>query len=394
MSDKLGRNVNLYTAAQAFGASSPPIIISLGGLVSMSMGAPHELMTLPVFLFNLGLALSTLPAAFLMARLGRKSAYVIAAIVALVSATLSATGIITQTFALFCAGTLLAGYYAAHVQSFRFAVVEGLPKELAPKAISRVMIGGLIAAVIGPQVVVWMQDALSAQYAGAFIGQAVLIMLGLAVISQIKDTGPAPKKAKASTDTRLVDLLARPRYTIAVAAGVVSYALMAFVMTAAPIAMVDHGHQVKDAALGIQWHVLAMFAPSFFTGKLMVRFGKARITALGLILIAIAGFIALQGLELAHFWGSLILLGVGWNFGFIGATALVAEAHTPEEKGLAQGFNDFMIFSTVALGSFMAGVLLNASGWYTLNLVVMPICALVLAIMLLLRRYPLAGAQA
>jgi predicted MFS family arabinose efflux permease len=329
-----------------------------------------------------------------MAKLGRRTAYIIAGIFALVSASLSATGILTQTFALFCAGTLLAGYYAAHVQSFRFAVVEGLPKEQAPKAISRVMIGGLIAAVIGPQVVVWTQDAMAVQYVGAFVGQAVLVLIGLGVIIQIRDAGPAPKKAKSASDARLIDLLKRPRYTIAVAAGVVSYTLMAFVMTAAPIAMVDHGHEVKHAALGIQWHVLAMFAPSFFTGKLMVRFGKARITALGLILIALAGIIALQGLELAHFWGSLILLGVGWNFGFIGATALVAEAHTPEEKGLAQGFNDFMIFSTVALGSFMAGVLLNASGWYTLNLVVMPICALVLAVMLLLRRYPLEAAAA
>jgi MFS family permease len=198
MSNSLGRNVNLYTAAQAFGASTPPIIISLGGLVSMAMGAPHELMTLPVFLFNLGLALSALPAAFLMAKLGRRTAYIIAGIFALVSASLSATGILTQTFALFCAGTLLAGYYAAHVQSFRFAVVEGLPKEQAPKAISRVMIGGLIAAVIGPQVVVWTQDAMAVQYVGAFVGQAVLVLIGLGVIIQIRDAGPAPKKSQVS----------------------------------------------------------------------------------------------------------------------------------------------------------------------------------------------------
>ena len=394
MSETLGRNVNVYTGAQALGAATPPIIISLGGLVSMSMGAPDELMTLPVFLFNLGLALSTLPAAFLMAKLGRKSAYIIASILGLVSATLSAMGILTQTFALFCAGTLVAGYYAAHVASYRFAVVEGVSKALAPKAISRVMIGGLAAAIIGPQVVVWTQDSLAVQYAGSFIGQGLLVLLGLVVLTQIRDAGPAPKGTQSQTDTRLTDLLKRPRYAIAVAAGVVSYALMAFVMTAAPIAMVGHGHEVQDAALGIQWHVLAMFAPSFFTGKLMVRYGKAPITALGLVLIATAGLLALQGLELAHFWGALILLGVGWNFGFIGATALVAEAHTPEERGMAQGFNDFMIFSTVALGSFMAGVMLNASGWYSLNLVVMPICALVLAVMLLLRRYPTLAAEA
>lgn len=385
MSETLGRKVNLYTAAQSFGAAIPPIIISLGGLVSMSLDAPHELMTMPVFLFNLGLALSTLPAAFMMSRYGRKSAYLIAALMGLVSAVLSVLGIVSQTFALFCAGTLVAGYYAAHVQSYRFAVVEGLTTDLAPKAISRVMIGGLVAAVIGPQMVVWTQDSLNAQYAGSFIGQGVLALLGFAVLLFIRSDGPAQKVQTTASDTRLIDLLRRPAYSIAVAAGVVSYTLMAFIMTAAPIAMVDNGHAVHHAALGIQWHVLAMFAPSFFTGKLIARFGKAAITATGLVLIACAGLIALQGLALAHFWGALILLGLGWNFGFIGATALVAEAHSPEEKGVAQGFNDFMIFSTVALGSFMAGVLLNSTGWYSLNLVVLPICALILAAMLLLR---------
>lgn len=384
MSQTLGIKVNLYTAAQAFGAAIPPIIISLGGLVSMSLDAPHDLMTMPVFLFNLGLALSTLPAAFMMSRYGRKTAYLIAASMGLVSAVLSFFGIISQTFLLFCAGTFVAGYYAAHVQSYRFAVVEGLSADLAPKAISRVMIGGLIAAVIGPQMVVWTQGSLAAQYAGSFIGQGVLALLGFIVLLRIRSDGPAQTLQKRSSNIALVDLLKRPTYTVAVAAGVVSYTLMAFIMTAAPIAMVDHGHGVQQAALGIQWHVLAMFAPSFFTGKLIARFGKAKITATGLLLIASAGLLALQGLELVHFWGSLILLGLGWNFGFIGATALVADAHSAEEKGLAQGFNDFMIFSSVALGSFMAGVLLNSTGWYSLNLVALPLCALILAAMLLL----------
>lgn len=384
MSAVFGRNVHLYTLAQAFGAATPPIIISLGGLVSIYLGAPHEFTTLPVFLFNLGLALSTIPAALLVRRLGRKSAYLIAALVCILAGVLSSFGILTAQFPLFCAGTLLAGYYAANVQSYRFAVTEGLQGDAQGQAISRVMIGGLAAAVIGPQVVVWTQDSIdTAQYAGSFIGIMVLGLLGMLVLSFLQPIQVDTAQVAAAERVRIPDLLKRPDFSIAVAAGVVAYALMAFIMTAAPIAMVSEGHHaVHHAALGIQWHVLAMFAPSFFTGRLMTRFGKARITAVGLFLIAVSGGIALLGLELSHFWGSLILLGVGWNFGFIGATALVADAIRPEERSVAQGFNDFMIFSTVALGSFMAGVLLNSSGWQKLNLVVFPVVALVLVAML------------
>ena len=376
------RNVQLYPVAQALGAATPPIIISLGGLVSMSLNAPQDLMTVPVFLFNLGVALSTLPAALLVRYFGRKAAYIFAAVVAIVAGVMAGMSIISESFIWFCTGTFLVGFYAAHVQSYRFAIAEGLTGPEQGKAISRVMIGGLAAAVIGPQVVVWTQDSLSAQYAASFFSIAVLGALSIGVLMLLKST---PKKAVSeapSTNIKPSMLLKRPAYVTAVLAGVVSYGLMAFVMTAAPIAMVSHGHAVQDAALGIQWHVLAMFAPSFFTGKLMARYGKARITALGLLLIAVSGLIALVGLELSHFWGSLILLGIGWNFGFIGATALVAEAASEAEKSVAQGLNDFLIFSIVAMGSFMSGLLLNSTSWHVLNLVIFPIVALILALML------------
>jgi predicted MFS family arabinose efflux permease len=380
------RNVQLYPVAQALGAASPPIIISLGGLVSMSLNAPQELMTMPVFLFNLGVALSTLPAAFLVSQFGRKAAYMFAAVVAMIAGVIAATSIINQSFVWFCVGTLLVGFYAAHVQSYRFAIAEGLQGPEQGKAISRVMIGGLAAAVIGPQVVVWTQGAMDAKYAGSFFGLSVLAVLALLVLATLPSSEAKGAKQKAKSDVRLLDLLTRPKYVTAVAAGVVSYGLMAFVMTAAPIAMVSHGHEVHQAALGIQWHVLAMFAPSFFTGKLMAKYGKARITSIGLLLIAVSGVIALVGLELTHFWGSLILLGIGWNFGFIGATALVAESASDEEKSVAQGFNDFLIFSIVAVGSFMSGLLLNSQGWQMLNLVIFPIVAFVLALMLFNQR--------
>jgi MFS family permease len=211
---------------------------------------------------------------------------------------------------------------------------------------------------------------------------SVLGLLAVLLLTQLKPVESMSKAKSGGSKLEALSLLKRPAYLTAVAAGVVSYGLMAFVMTAAPIAMVSHGHEVHQAALGIQWHVLAMFAPSFFTGKLMARYGKARITAIGLLLIALSGVIALFGLELTHFWGSLILLGIGWNFGFIGATALVAQSVPEEDKSVAQGLNDFLIFSIVAIGSFMSGLLLNSTSWQVLNLVIFPIVALVLGLML------------
>lgn len=382
------RNVQLYPIAQAFGAATPPIIISLGGLVSMSLNAPQDLMTMPVFLFNLGVALSTLPAAFLVRQFGRKAAYIFAALVAVFAGVLAGLSIISESFIWFCCGTFLVGFYAAHVQSYRFAIAEGLKGPEQGKAISRVMIGGLVAAVIGPQVVVWTQDALDAQYAASFFSLSILGALSIAVLMWLAPSTTQVVNPSRSNNISPFVLLRRPKYITAVFAGVVSYGLMAFVMTAAPIAMVSHGHAIHEAALGIQWHVLAMFAPSFVTGQLMARFGKAKITAVGLLLIALSGVIALVGLELTHFWGSLILLGIGWNFGFIGATALVAEAANEDEKNVAQGLNDFLIFSVVAIGSFMSGLLLNSTGWHVLNLVIFPVVALVLALMLWNQRVP------
>jgi MFS family permease len=376
----------IYPIAQALGASAAPIIISVAGLVSMQLEAPHDWITLPIFLLNLGVAISTLLAAFSIKTLGRKKAYVLAALVAMIAALVQLSALTLHSFVLFCAGSLLLGYQAAHVQSYRFAVLEGTLVADQGKAISRVMLGGLAAAVIGPQTVVWTENLLRIQYGGNFLGIAVISMLAAIVLVNLPAKPLALIQQQAKAQVKVIDLLRRPQYVIAVLAGVVSYALMSFVMTAAPIAMVSHGHQVHDAALGIQWHVLAMFAPSFFTGRLIDKFGKSIITALGLIIIAAAGGLALLGLDLMHFWGALILLGLGWNFGFTGATALVVASINDDEKSVAQGVNDFLVFSTVAIGSLMAGFMFNSVGWQMLNLVVFPCVALVLALMLLLEK--------
>ena len=376
----LWRNIAVLAMAQALGAASPPIIVSLGGLVGQSLSSDLALVTLPVSLFNLGLALGTLPAAFIMRRLGRRSGYLIGTMFGLSAGLIAASGIAAASFVLFCLGTFTAGFYAAYVQSYRFAAADTVSGAMKARAISWVMVGGLVAAVIGPQLVIWTRDALPATpFAGSFLSQAALALLAMPVLMLLRVPKPDTLSISIADSGRpLGEILRNPRFVLAVIAGVVSYGLMTFVMTAAPMAMVGHGHSVDRAALGIQWHVLAMFAPSFVTGHLITKFGKGRVTAVGLLLIAFSAVIALTGLDLFHFWTSLVLLGIGWNFGFIGATTMVADCHTPAERSKVQGTNDFLVFGVVAAASFFSGSLLHASGWATINWLIFPVVAFIL----------------
>lgn len=375
--------MGLLVAAQSLGGASPPIIISLGGLVGQQLSSNPAASTLPVSIYQLGLALSTLPAAWIMNRMGRRAAYVLGAILGVISGVVAAQGIAHSDFVTFCIGTALAGFYAACVQSYRFAATDMVsePAQQA-KAISRVMIGGLIAAIIGPQVVIWTRDALPATpFAGSFYSQAALALLALPLLMGLRLPPPQSNKAVVGDARPLGEIARTPQFVVACAAGVVSYGLMAFLMTAAPMAMVGCGHSVGEAAMGIQWHVLAMFVPSFFTGKLIARYGKQPVTALGLLMIGAAGVLALMGLDIFHFWGSLILLGVGWNFGFIGATALLTECYRPSERAKVQALNDFLVFGTVAVASFGSGQLLHSAGWNGINIGMLPLVAVVLVLL-------------
>ncbi len=373
------RNALVLAFAQSLGGASPAIVVSLGGLVGQSLATNKELATLPVSLLNLGLALGTIPAAILMRRAGRRIGYMVGAGIGVCGGCLAAFGIVSMSFLLFCLGTLIAGMYGSFVQSYRFAATDAASETFKPRAISWVMAGGLAGGIIGPQTVIWTRDAIeTAPFAGAFLGHASLALLSMVVVSFLR---PTPVVAAAKSGGRpLSEIMRQPRFIVAVVAGLVSYGLMSFIMTAAPMAMIGCGHPVGAAALGIQWHILAMFGPSFFTGRLIGRFGKVRVTAAGLLLIALAAAIGLSGIAIAHFWATLILLGIGWNFGFIGATSLVIECYRPEERTKVQAANDFLVFGSVAIASFSSGKLLNAGGWDTVNWLVFPpvIVALVL----------------
>ncbi|HEU6441632.1 MAG TPA: MFS transporter [Microvirga sp.] len=374
------RNAVVLAVAAALGGSSPAIVVSLGGLVGQNLAANKELATLPVSLLNLGLALGTIPAAMLMRRAGRRIGYIVGAGIGLVGGCLAAFGIASYSFVLFCLGTLIIGMYGSFNQSYRFAATDAASEAFRPRAISWVMIGGIAAGFIGPQTVIWLQDAVpAAPFSGAFLGQAALALLSMAVVSFLK---PVPVAAAPKAGGRpLGEIVRQPRFVVAVVTGLVSYALMSFVMTAAPVAMVGCGHTVGDAAAGIRWHILAMFGPSFFTGRLITRFGKEAVTAAGLCLIAASALIGLSGIDIAHFWATLILLGIGWNFGFIGATAMVTDCYRPEERTKVQAANDFLVFGSVAVASFSAGKLLNAGGWETVNWMVFPPVAVALVLL-------------
>ncbi|AXI51542.1 MULTISPECIES: MFS transporter [unclassified Sulfitobacter] len=376
------RNLTVLILAQSLGAASGPIVISLGGLVGQDLATDPALATVPVSIYNLGLALGTVPAAWIMRQYGRRSGYLLGAMIGVLSGLIAAGAISFGAFIFFCLGTFLAGLYASYVQSYRFAAADGREGADRGRAISWVMVGGLVAAIIGPQLVIATRDAVpGVPFAGSFLSQAALALIAFFVLTRLRGRQPAVTAQTSSDDggRTVPQLLASPKYMLGVAAGVVSYGLMSFVMTAAPLAMVGCGHSIDHAAWGIQWHVLAMFAPSLVTGKLIARFGKEKVTAAGLIIIGISGAVALTGLDLRHFFISLILLGIGWNFGFIGATAMVAAAHTEAERGRAQGLNDFAVFGTVAALSFFSGALMQASGWHLINLLMFPFIAIVLA---------------
>ncbi|WP_414471177.1 MFS transporter [Microvirga sp. M2] len=374
------RNAVVLAMATALGGSSPAIVVSLGGLVGQTLADNKELATLPVSLLNLGLALGTIPAAMLMRRVGRRIGYIVGAGIGLFGGCLAAFGIVSTSFLLFCLGTTVIGMYGSFNQSYRFAATDAASESFKARAISWVMMGGIAAGFIGPQTVIWLQDAApSAPFSGAFLGQAALALMSMAVVSFLK---PVPVSAAPKAGGRpLSEIVAQPRFVVAVVAGLVSYALMSFVMTAAPMAMVGCGHSVGDAASGIRWHILAMFGPSFFTGRLIARFGKEPVTAAGLCLIAVSAVIGLSGIDLAHFWATLILLGLGWNFGFIGATAMVTDCYRPEERTKVQAANDFLVFGSVAVASFSSGKLLNAGGWETVNWMVFPPVAVALLLL-------------
>jgi MFS family permease len=366
------RNALVLAVAQALGGASTVIVYSTASIVGAVIAPNKGLATLPLTAFVLGLWLGTLPVGALARRYGRRPALQIGALFGIASGLISYMAVIGAHFDWLLLGAFCTGLYAASMQSYRFAAADTASESYRPKVVSWVLAGGVLAAFIGPQLVIFTKDMLSPYiFAASYLGLSACAFTGLLVLSLVKVPPVARERGAAARP--LSEIVRAPRYIVAVACGVASYAMMNLVMTAAPLAMVGCGHSVTDAALGIQWHVLGMYAPSFITGSLIARFGLKRITGIGLGLIALCAVVAITGLSVTHFWTALILLGVGWNLSFIGATTLVTQTYRPAERNKVQAFNDFLIFGSMGVSSFSSGQLLAYFGWATLNMVVFPI---------------------
>ena len=355
-------NVVRLAVAQALAGANSAVVYATGAIVGNTLAPSPALATLPISVFVVGMAACTLPAGAVARRHGRRAAFLAGTGCGVLVGLLSALAVVLGSFWLFCLATFFGGAYAAVVLSFRFAAADGVPAARRPRALSLVMAGGVFAGVIGPQLVTHTMDLWPPHlFAATFLAQA-----GVAAVSALVLFGvrlPMPTAAEIAGGRPLGLIARQPRFIVAVVCGVVSYLLMNFLMTAAPLAMRLCGLPQESANLGLQWHVVAMYAPSFVTGRLIARFGAPRVVGAGLALTAAAAVAGLLGQDVAHFWWSLILLGLGWNFGFVGASALVLECHRPEERTRVQSLNDFIVFGTMALGSFASGGLLTAYGW-------------------------------
>jgi MFS family permease len=372
------RNAVTLAVATGLAGANATIVYATGGIIGQSLASTAALATLPASTFMLGTMFGTLPVAFAAKRFGRRAVFMGGNIVGAWAGILGALAVYLGHFPLFCLATCIAGVYQAVVQSYRYAAADTATPAFRPKAISWVLTGGVAAAFIGPQIVIWTKEMMLPHlFLATFFGQAAVALLALFATARFVDQ----KAEEVQTgDVRpLGQLLRQKRLVVAILCGTISQALMNFVMTAAPLAMVQCGHSITDAALGIQWHVIAMFAPSFYTGQLIQRFGKERMIIAGMVILIGCAVSNLSGLTVMNFWVGLFLLGIGWNFAFVAATAMVTECHRPSERAKVQGFNDFTIFAVTTCGSLLAGYLLATVGWATINWLLAPVTMVAMA---------------
>ncbi|MEM8731586.1 MAG: MFS transporter [Pseudomonadota bacterium] len=380
------RNVGVLVAAQALLGSQMPMYFVVAGLAGQQLAPNACLATLPVSLIVFG-SMTTAPwLSHFMQRFGRRNGFFLGATGGCLGSLLSAYGLFTGNFWVFAAGGYLSGIYMSSQGFYRFAAADTASDAFRPKAISYVMAGGLVSAIIGPQVVSYLTtgvaDASPMRFFPVYLAAALVNLVGVFLFLGLDIPKPDARNAGASRGRSVWELLTTPTITVAVICAAVSYALMSLVMTSTPIAVVGCGYSVSDASNVVMGHVLAMFVPSFFTGHLIARFGAERIVGVGLFILAGAGAVALMGVDLFNFYGALILLGLGWNFGFIGSTTLLTSAHTVDERGRLQGVNDLIVFGTVTLATLASGGLMNCSGgspvegWSAVNMAMVPFLTL------------------
>lgn len=383
--------VMLLSLCQALLVCGNVLLIAVSPLIGADLAPSSSWSTAPVATQWLGLMSATIPASLIMGRLGRKRGFLLGNLIGLAGALLAAQALVVSHFVLFLLATWLIGVGIGFGQLYRFAAIEAAPAPLRDKAIGLVMGGGVIAAFAGPWLARISREVGEVPFLGSFIGLAALYCLALIILSITRL--PTLHATHADGVPRpLGDILKQPAFIIAVVTAMVGYGVMNLAMTATPLAMAGAGHHFDHVSMTIQWHVVAMFLPSFFTGHLSARLGARRVITMGCLLMIGSAFAAQFEAGIAGFNIALILLGLGWNFTFLPATGLLTESYQPVEKARAQAANEFCVFGTVALTALMAGPLVSAFGWASLNLWLIPLCVLPLVLLMWQHRTRLAQA--
>jgi len=375
------RNVPLLAVSQALMMSSMSLIITTVALVGSNIATDKSLATLPLAVLFIAVMLTSIPAALLMKRIGRKPAFMLATFSGASGGVLATYSIINGNFWLFVVSAALVGIFNGFGNYFRFAAADVADKDQKSKAISYVMLGGVAAAIIGPNLANYTHDSLAdTAYAGSYASIIVIYILILFTLSFLKLPNTASSiKEEAETEIRPLSVIARqPKFIVGLICGMFGYGVMSFVMTATPLAMHHHAHSFSDTSFVIQWHTLGMFAPSFFTGHLIKRFGIYNILLIGALLGVGCVAINLLGTSVSHYWTALVFLGISWNFLFIGGTSLITETYHNNERSKTQALNDFAVFSTVAISSLSAGALQHKFGWQIVNIGVIPLLIIIL----------------
>jgi predicted MFS family arabinose efflux permease len=380
-------NVARLAVAQALAGANSVVVYATGAIIGHLLAPSPALATLPISIFVVGMALATLPVGVVTRKHGRRAAFLVGSICGVLVGLGAAAGLLLHSFEVFCVSMLFGGAYAAVVLTFRFAAADCVPPEDRPKALSIVLGGGVAAGIVGPRLVTATMDLWPGHaYVATYLVAAVVALLAGIILLGVR-IEPRPQDTKAAVERSLPAILRQGHLLVAMFCGVASYMTMNFMMTSAPLAMEICGISRVHANQGIELHVVAMYAPSFFTGRLITRFGAPSVIIAGFATIAAASVAGMSGLTVDHFWVALILLGIGWNFGFLGASSLVLSCHGPGEGPRVQSINDFTVFGSMVIGSFLSGGLLSAYGWTVVSSLLLLPVFLAAASLLWLKRF-------
>ncbi len=369
--DSARKNVALLSACQALLFTNSVTLIAINGLAGYALAADKGLATLPATAQVIGSALSTIPASLLMQRIGRRAGFQIGSALGIVGGAIATLAIALSSFWLLCFGALILGVYGAFGLYYRFAAADSASADFKAKAISLVLAGGLVGGLIGPELSKWTRDLAQPDFLASYASLMVICLISMAILTRLQI--PQTQEIAAKEPPRsLAHIMRQPLFIVAATSSAVGYGVMSLLMTATPLAMGFCGHPYSSAATVISWHVIAMFAPSFVTGAIIKRFGLPVIMLTGVAIMLVCVAIALMGITVTHFWWALLLLGIGWNFMYVGGTTLLTDAYLPSEKAKTQGMHDFLVFGVTVVAAFSSGLLLKTNGWQMLNYAALP----------------------